>query len=64
MNISEEEKEELAVALLLWKDFKTQGKMDVEITKQALQLAKLLNIEEQFDKMHIKLPPMKIEPRQ
>lgn len=56
-------KEELAIALILWKDFKTQGKMDMDITIQAITFADKLGIRSEFEDMQIKIPPMKIEPR-
>jgi hypothetical protein len=61
--ISQAGKEEPALALLLWKDFKCQGKLDIQVTKQALELAKELGVEEEFDKISSMLPPMRIEPR-
>ena len=57
-------KEELALALVLWKDFKTQGKWDVQITRQALEFADRLNVRKEYDALLIKLPPMRILPRQ
>ena len=56
-------KEELALAVILWKDFKSQGKMDIEITKSALEMAKHLGVSEEFNGLMSKIPPMKIEPR-
>lgn len=56
-------KEELALALILWKDFKAQGKLDIEITRQALQFADNLGISQEYDKLNIRVPPMKIQPR-
>jgi len=53
-------KEELGLAILLWKDFKCQGKLDVEITKQAIGFAKMLDVEQEYEEMLLKIPPMKI----
>ena len=56
-------KEELALALLLWKDFKSQGRFDVKITLDAIKFAEVLGVKDEFDKLLSKLPPMKIVPR-
>lgn len=63
MKLTKGGREELALAIHLWKDFKSQGKMDVEIMKQALMFAKTLGIMEEFEDLHSKLPPLKIELR-
>ncbi len=63
MKLTQAGKEELALAILLWKDFKSQGKMDVEIMKQALEFAKNLKIEKEFHALHSQLPPMEIKPK-
>lgn len=57
MELSKAGKEELALAIHLWKDFKGQGMMDVEIMKQALQFVKMLKVEKEFHDLHPKLPP-------
>ena len=62
-NLTQNGKEELALAILLWKDFKSQGKMDIEIFKQALQFTDMLNIRKEFDDLHSILPPLIIKPR-
>ena len=56
-------KEELALAIILWKDFKSQGKFDIDISMQAIELAKTLNILEIMQKMQAKIPVMEIKPR-
>ncbi|GAH87695.1 unnamed protein product [marine sediment metagenome] len=63
MKLSKAGKEELAVALVLWKDFKTAGKMDIGITRQAIAFADMLGIRAEYEDMLIKLPPVKIELR-
>jgi hypothetical protein len=63
VTLTKEGREELALALLLWKDFKCDGKMDLEISRQCLEFAKHLNIVKEFDKLLPKLPPMKITER-
>jgi hypothetical protein len=61
--LSEAGKEELALALLLLKDFKSQGKMDLEVSMMVIGLADHLGVRAQFDKLMPIVPPMKIEPR-
>ncbi|GAG56037.1 unnamed protein product [marine sediment metagenome] len=63
LKLSKAGKEELAVALVLWKDFKTEGKMDIGITRQAIAFANMLGIRAEYEDMLIKLSPMKIKPR-
>ena len=61
--LSEGGRQELALAFLLWKDFKSQGKMDLKIMQQAASFAKEYGVSKEFDELLIKLPPLKIEPR-
>lgn len=61
--LSKAGKEELALALILWKDFKDQGKMDLEIMKQVISFADYLGVRKEFDELLGKLPPLKIEER-
>jgi hypothetical protein len=61
--LSEAGKEELALALLLLKDFKSQGKMDLEVSMMVIGLADHLGVRAQFDKLMPIVPPMKIVPR-
>lgn len=56
-------KEELALALLLWKDFKSQGRFDVDITMEAIKMAGILGVAKEFNDSFAKLPPMRIVPR-
>ena len=63
MKLTQEGKEELALAILLWKDFKSQGKMSITIMKQALDFANMLDVKKEFDELHSKLPAMEIKPR-
>jgi hypothetical protein len=56
-------REELALAILLWKDFKSDGKVDPTITLAAIKFAMMLGVEKQFDALLSKLPPMKVTPR-
>jgi hypothetical protein len=61
--LSEAGKEEIALALLLLKDFKSQGKMDLEVSLMIIGLADHLGVRAQFDKLMPIVPPMKIVPR-
>lgn len=63
MKITEEGKKELAVALILWKDFKSNGKFDLDVTKQMLEFSKHLGIEKETQEMMSQLPPVIIKPR-
>jgi len=63
VNLTPEGKEEMALALLLWKDFKSAGKLSVYATVTAITMADKLGVRKEYDELNIKLPPMKIEPR-
>jgi len=56
-------REELALALILLKDFKCQGKMDVDITIQIHKLAEHLGVLDEMIALLPKVPPMRIEER-
>ena len=62
-NLSDAGKEEVALALILWRDFKSQGRYDPEIVKQMLELARFIGVLEQIEALLPRVPPMKIEPR-
>ena len=62
-NLSEIGKEQVALALLLLKDFKCEGRFDLEITRMIIDLAAALGVSAQYDKLLSKIPPMKITPR-
>jgi len=49
MELSTDGKEELALALLLWKDFKCQGKVDVNFYMQMIQLADGLGVRQELE---------------
>lgn len=55
MEISEAGKKELALALMLWKSFKSDHKMDIDIFKQTLELADYIGVREEFDKLNKEL---------
>jgi hypothetical protein len=61
--LTEQGREELALALLLLKDFKCEGKFDGQVTMNILKLAKELGVLTQLEKLMTKIPPMRIVPR-
>jgi hypothetical protein len=61
--LSEAGKQELAMALLLLKDFKSDGCFDLEITTMILQLVDWCDVRSQFEQLMPKVPPMKVMPR-
>ena len=61
--LSDVGREQVAVALILLKDFKTEGKMDIEVTKMILGLAEGLGVLAEYNALLPKIPPMKIVPR-
>lgn len=61
--LSEAGREQVAIALILLKDWKSDGKVDIEVMKMVLDLADALGVKEEFDRIHMKIPAMKIEPR-
>ena len=63
-DLSKEGKSELALAILLWRDFKSDGKLSIEITRQTMEFVKMLDVESEYDRIHSILPLMKIGSRQ
>jgi hypothetical protein len=63
VSLSQAGKEELALALLLLKDFKSEGRFDPEITLSVLKMAQHLGVLEEFNKLLTQVPPMKVVPR-
>lgn len=65
-DLSEAGREELALALILWRDFKTTGRpgrMDVEVIKQMCEFAEMLGVTDDLHRMMPKVSPMKITAR-
>lgn len=56
-------KEDLALALILLKDFKSEGKFDPKLSMDAWRMADYLGVSAQYDSLLAKIPPMRIEPR-
>jgi hypothetical protein len=64
-DLSEEGKQELALALILWKAFKKSGDVSVEhkvwVYKKTAELAEMLGVKKQMDELDRKiLTPIKI----
>ena len=62
-DLSEDGKQQLALALLLLKDFKSDGKFDVNMILKILELADMLGVREQYDELITRIPPLKITQR-
>jgi uncharacterized protein YihD (DUF1040 family) len=56
-------KEEVAIALLLWRDYKSQGIQDLNIITLMFKIAKAIGVSKELEDMMSKFPPMKITPR-
>jgi len=56
-------REEVALALILWRDFKSPGKCDPLVVSTMFRLADDLGVRAELEDMQSKVPPMKIEPR-
>lgn len=63
MKLNDAGKDELAIALILWRDFKSEGKFDHDIIIKMFAFADHLGIRKQLEDMISKLPPMTIVPR-
>ena len=56
-------KDEIAMALLLWKDFKADGRFDPTVVMTVLRLADDLGVREEYDELIVTIPPLKIVER-
>jgi len=61
--LSEDGKDQLALALILLKDFKSESKFDPDLVKMIYDLADHIGVRSNLDKLFAKIPPMKISPR-
>lgn len=61
-DLSDDGKQELALALLLWKDFKADGKFDIELYMMMIELATMLGVKKELEFLISQLPPFKITP--
>lgn len=64
MALTPEGKQDLALALILLKDFKSQGKFDSDLLVQIINLAKHLGVFKEYEDLIPKIPPMEIKPRE
>lgn len=65
MELSKEGRQQLALALILLKDFKSQeGAFDVEMILLIKKLAAHIRVEQEYHEMIYKIPPMSIKPKE
>jgi hypothetical protein len=62
-SLTDDGREDVAFALLLLKDFKSEGRFDPALTMQIFALAKHLGVYPELERLLSKIPPMRIEPR-
>ena len=64
MKLSKDGREQLALALILLKDFKSQEKaFDVELILRIKELTTYVGVEKEYDALLPKIPPMLIKPK-
>lgn len=61
--LTTEGRQDLALALIFLKDFKSAGLFDIQVTEQMIKMAELLGVRAEFEDLLSKIPPMRIEPR-
>lgn len=61
--LSDAGREQIAFALILLKDFRTDGRFDPEEIVMTLGLADHLGVRKQFDELTTRLPLFKVTPR-
>ena len=61
--LSEAGREQIALALVLLKDFKTEGRFDIDINTMVIELAQHLGVMKEYEKVMVAMPPMRIEQR-
>jgi len=63
--LSKDGREQVALALILLRDFKRSGNLteDFENAQEIIRLAGYLGVAEEFDALTPKIPPMEIRPR-
>jgi hypothetical protein len=62
-DMSKDGRQQLALALLLLKDFKSEGRCDLDVSLMCLEFADMLGVRKEFEELIPKVPPMRIEPR-
>jgi hypothetical protein len=63
IELSDANKQEVALMILLWKEFKTDGKLNLEVAICASKFADLFGVHDQFLDLLAKVPPLKIVQR-
>jgi hypothetical protein len=58
--LSQAGKEEVALALLLLKDFKCDGKFNIEVGISIFRLSEHLGVRVEYEKLMSELPPLKV----
>jgi len=56
-------KQQLALAILLLKDFKCDGKFDLQVIKFCFELAQSIDVVKEYNELMSQVPVMKIVPR-
>lgn len=59
-SLSEGGRDQVALALIFLKDFKSEGKMDIETITSIIGLADHLGVRAEYDKLISQIPPMQI----
>lgn len=61
--LTDEGKLDLALALILLKDYKSQGKWDSDVSLTIIKFATSLGVRKEFTELLSKVPPMLIKPK-
>ncbi len=61
--LTQVDKEELALALILWKEFKYSGKIDIGIYAKFSNMAEMLGVKKEAEELLRQIPPLKIVER-
>lgn len=61
--LSQAGREDVALALIFLRDFKCDGKFDVDVIKGVIELAEYLGVRSEYNMLQSKIPPMKIAQR-
>lgn len=61
--LSEDGKQDVALALIFLRDFKSEGRFDVDVSASIFEIAAHLGVAEQYNQLLSKVPPMRVVPR-
>ena len=61
--LNEAGRQQVALALILLKDYKTGGVFDIESSLMVIELADHLGVRKEYDELMPVVPPMRIEQR-